>query len=113
MSSAREVEHLSDKLMVTVRISRFASLTCYHRQSSHQNVIYEAFPERGWVDYSESDSSSSFSAQIFAVLAIPCHSVGYNASPLGPQLFPGSYSQGPNGSSRINHTRCVCLLGGS
>ena len=78
----------SGQLIVTVRISRFASLgsPCrYCRQSSHQNVIYEAFPEWGLLLGKRLELQ--FSAQILAVLAIPCHSVGYNASPLGPQLL--------------------------
>jgi hypothetical protein len=55
------------------------------------------FPERGWADYSESDSSSSFlprssqSSPSHAILLDTMQAHSANSS------LPGSYSQGPYG----------------
>ena len=48
---------------------------------SEPTSIYGAFPKRGWVDLRK---TASFPAQIFTILAIPCHSVGYNAKSTRP-----------------------------
>jgi hypothetical protein len=51
-------------------------------RGSHQNVIYEAFPKRGWLLGKRLEPS-------FLPRSSQCshHSVGYNASPLGPMAL--------------------------
>jgi hypothetical protein len=99
----------------TVRMKSwtFANVIISKMAELAKTSYMKLFPEWGWVDYSESDSSFSFlprssqSSPSYAVLLDTMQVQSAHGS------FSGSYSQGPNGGSRINRGRCICLLGGS